>query len=353
MKKIILVLLLIFSLCLFACKKEDNNKEENNKGNDDPVVEIANVNFSIADFTLESADDKDWICFNVIVNSDKDVNVKFDLDYTFNDKILVTSSSYLLPLSTLANVDTNVKKGTSLLDFRVELTEDNYKNYLCLVINSTSEDYNCIDISDDSIEKSVLSIALDVLSKDANNEIAQKIDNTVNAIEVSAIELSIDYENKKVQTLGAGYTIDANFTDDYIIVEITFSPKAKLAEDFIELDVKNGKEVAKGSLYIENNKYYYKEELEKTNTDVIISSITLTFDYLKHSEEIRRTEYTALMSNPEYNKITITITMNEGYVLSDNLVLTLNDKIIENSKYKIENNVLTYVFDDPNWTGFY
>ena len=336
---------------MFGCKKEDNNKD-NNKGNDDPVEEKANVNYSIADFTLESDEGKDWICFNVIVNSDKDVNVKFDLDYTFNDNILVISS-YLLPMSTLANVDTNVKKGTSLLDFRVELTEENYKNYLCLVINNKSEDYNCIDISDDSIEKNVLSIAFDVLSKDANNEIAQKIDNTVNAILVATIDLSIDYENKKVQALGAGYTVDANFTDDYIIVEIIFSPKAKLTEDFTLFVVKNGKEVAKGSLYIENNKYYYKEELEKTNTDVIISSITLTFDYLKHSEEIKRAEYTAVMSNPEYNKITITITMNEGYVLSDALVLTLNDKIIENSKYKIENNVLTYVFDDPNWTGFY
>lgn len=351
MKKIILILVLIFSLLLFGCKKEDNNKD-NNKGNDDPVEEKANVNYSIADFTLESDEGKDWICFNVIVNSDKDVNVKFDLDYTFNDNILAISS-YLLPMSTLANVDTNVQKGTSLLDFRVELTEDNYKNYLCLVINNKSEDYNCIDVSDDSIEKSVLSIALDVLSKDANNEIAQKIDNTVNAIIVATIDLSIDYENKKVQALGAGYTVESNFTDDYIIVEIIFSPKAKLTEDFTLFVVKNGKEVAKGFLYIENNKYYYKEELEKTNTDVIISSITLTFDYLKHSEEIKRVEYTAVMSNPEYNKITITITMNEGYVLSDSLVLTLNDKIIDNSKYKIENNVLTYVFDDPNWTGFY
>ena len=370
MKKVLLIFLIVLSIFVFGCFKDtktndpNNNQNNNNNnnntsdpgtdpGNDpgkDPLVVKTNVNFSIADFTLENSDDKDYICFNVIVNSEEDVNVKFDITYAFTLGDSMTSGDSLATV-TLSQVDTFVRKGTNLLDYQIELDESKYDKYVYISVNNISEEYNCIDTLDDCIEKSVISIALNVLSKDANNEIAKKIDDKVNAIEVSSIEMSIDYENKKVQALGSGYVLDANFGTDYIVVEITFSSKAHLTTDFDKLVVKNGIVIAKGVLYIENNKYYYKEEVEKTSNE--LSSITLTFDYLKHSDEVHTDEYDALMSNPEYNKITITITLKDGFTYSNSLVLNINDKNIDSSKYKIEGNVLTYVFDDPNWTGFY
>lgn len=342
MKKFVSILFIFsFSLLLLACKKVDT----------EPLIvptEKVNVNFSIADFTLEKDEGKEWVSFNVIAEASVQLNVEFDLSYVYYHE----QGAYIdASLTSLASFDERINRGTNLLDFKIELKEENYDDYIYIKLENKSDEYNYTFFK--MVDKSLISIALDVLSKDANNEIAKKIDDTINAIDVSSIEMSIDYDNKKVQALGAGYVLNAEFSDDYIIVEIVFSSKAHLTNDFDKLVVKVNNEGAKGSLHTENNKYYYKEELEKTNTDVIINSISLTFDYLKHSEEIKKAEYTALMSNPEYNKITITITLNSGYVFSSDLSLTINDKNIEKNKYKVENNVLTYIFDDPNWSGFY
>ena len=326
-----------------GCKK----KADQTKPDDSPETVKTSVNYSFADFTLENIDNKDYIFFNIIADSDDDVNVKFFLVYKFHSQ--KQPDQIISPTSEL--VDKQIKKGTTLIEYRLEIVPENYDKYLFLNVSNVGEDYDCINTLDDTINKSVLSIALDVLSKDENNEIAIKIDNLVNAIEVSSIEISIDYDNKTAQALGSGYVIDANFNDDFIIIEIIFSPKAKLENDFDKLPVKNGMADAKGSLYIDNNRYYYKEEVEKTNNE--LTSITVTLDYLKHYDEKVTDEYIATMSNPEYNKITVTITLKNDYKFSSKFMLTLNDKLIDGSKYKIENNVLTYIFDDPNWSEFY
>ncbi len=342
MKKFVGILFIFtFSLILFACTKVDTELLT-------VPTEKVNVNFSIADFNLVNDEGKEWVSFNVIAETSVQLNVEFDLSYVYYHE----QGAYIdASLTSLASFDGRINRGTNLLDFKIELKEENYDDYIYIKLENNSDKYNYIIFK--MVDKSLISIALDVLSKDANNEIAKKIDDTINTIDVSSIEMSIDYDNKKVQALGAGYVLNADFSDDYIIVEIVFSSKAHLTNDFDKLAIKVNNESAKGNLYIDNNKYYYKEEVEKTNTDVIINSISLTFDYLKHSEEIKKAEYTALMSNPEYNKITITITLNSGYVFSSDLSLTINDKNIDKSLYKIDNSVLTYIFDDPNWSGFY
>ncbi len=347
MKKSFIILFLILSLFVSACFKKENKDNDNDNQNN--VNEKANVNLNIADFTLENIDGKDYICFNVIANSNKDANIKFNLSYNFK----INEDNDIINTYLIANVDANIKKGVNLLDYQVEIIENYYDKYLYLNITDFKIDNELIFDYHTSIEKSVVSIALDVLSKDANNEIAKRIDNTINVILVSSIDISIDYENKKVQALGSGYTVNGTFNNDYIIVEIIFSAKARLTNDFNQLNINNDNKPAKGNLYVEDNKYYYKEEITKTNADVLISSISLTFDYLKHNEEIKKEEYVTSMSNPEYNKITITITMKDGFDFSSNFMLTINEKLVEESNYKIENKVLTYIFDDPNWTGFY
>ena len=60
--------------------------------------------------------------------------------------------------------------------------------------------------------------------------------------------------------------------------------------------------------------------------------------------------FTYTYYNPSQYKITIKVILDEGYVFGDEFVFIFNNKTIASSKYTINGNVLTYIFDDPNWS---
>lgn len=85
----------------------------------------------------------------------------------------------------------------------------------------------------------------------------------------------------------------------------------------------------------------------------IINEISLTIDLNKTSLEGEEDKYTYTYSNPKYEIIVIVITLKENYNFSENFTLKLNDEIVKAKDYKIEGKVLTYEFEDPNWTEIY
>lgn len=85
----------------------------------------------------------------------------------------------------------------------------------------------------------------------------------------------------------------------------------------------------------------------------IINEISLTIDLNKTSLEGEEDKYTYTYSNPKYETIVIVITLKENYNFSENFTLKLNDEIVKAKDYKIEGKVLTYEFEDPNWTEIY
>lgn len=85
----------------------------------------------------------------------------------------------------------------------------------------------------------------------------------------------------------------------------------------------------------------------------IINEISLTIDLNKTSLEGEEDKYTYTYSNPKYEIIVIVITLKENYNFSENFTLKLNDEIVKAKDYEIEGKVLTYEFEDPNWTEIY
>ena len=55
----------------------------------------------------------------------------------------------------------------------------------------------------------------------------------------------------------------------------------------------------------------------------------------------------------DYNTITITITLNSGYRLSNEISLIANNQTIASNKYTFTRTTIIYIFDDPNWTKPY
>ena len=129
----------------------------------------------------------------------------------------------------------------------------------------------------------------------------------------------------------------------------------------MELDLSNGQKVY--SLVKNVNIFdLAKTTYEKDNSNLIakkicnmdkVSKISLEIDLNKKSEEGSADNYTYTYSNPSYDKITIIITLKGDLEFSDDFELSLNGKVVDSSKYTIENNVITYIFKDPNWSGIY
>ena len=79
--------------------------------------------------------------------------------------------------------------------------------------------------------------------------------------------------------------------------------------------------------------------------------IDVNIDYPQKTEKsFDGDNFTYTYYNPSQNKITIKVILDEGYVFGDEFVFIFNNKTIASSKYTINGNVLTYIFDDPNWS---
>lgn len=79
--------------------------------------------------------------------------------------------------------------------------------------------------------------------------------------------------------------------------------------------------------------------------------IDVNIDYPQKTEKsFDGDNFTYTYYNPLQHKITIKVILDEGYLFGDEFVFIFNNKTIESSKYTINGNVLTYIFDDPNWS---
>lgn len=159
-------------------------------------------------------------------------------------------------------------------------------------------------------------------------------------------------EEKKELNLTEKNILSINFTEANYTNDLTLIMELELSnEEKIYSLVKNVNifELAKATYEKDNTNLIAKKICDMDK----VSKISLEIDLNKKSEEGSGDNYSYTYSNPNYDKITIIITLKGDFEFSDDFELSLNEKVIDNSKYTIENNVLTYIFKDPNWSGIY
>lgn len=99
--------------------------------------------------------------------------------------------------------------------------------------------------------------------------------------------------------------------------------------------------------YLKDNKNKIAEAICNPNR---IYFIDLTIDVNGKQGNGERDAYYYAYTNNNYEKIILTITLKDEYFFSESFVFTFNGEKIDNSKFSIEDNVLTYIFKDPNWS---
>ena len=80
----------------------------------------------------------------------------------------------------------------------------------------------------------------------------------------------------------------------------------------------------------------------------VITSIDITVDTTAYTAVTLSTEYEVLLTIEEDN-IILTVTPTEGYRLSSEVVLNVNEDLVNSSKYTIDDQTLIYTFKDPNF----
>lgn len=91
----------------------------------------------------------------------------------------------------------------------------------------------------------------------------------------------------------------------------------------------------------------YQEPDQTVLTLVSINANTTNYTITEVSDHA-----TATIST-DYLKVTVVVTLDTGYSFSNNLIFKFNNKVVSVSNYTIVNNKLTYIFNDPNWSGIY
>ena len=130
-------------------------------------------------------------------------------------------------------------------------------------------------------------------------------------------------------------TLTANIKEGYVFTNWTDS-----LGNIVSTDKEYSFTVTESNTYTAN----YAIPIDLVDIDVNI-------DYPQKTEKaFYGDNFTYTYYNPSQNKITIKVILDEGYVFGDEFVFIFNDITIASSKYTINGNVLTYIFDDPNWS---
>lgn len=162
-----------------------------------------------------------------------------------------------------------------------------------------------------------------------NNEIIKLESTNINQIEENEYGIRFDYTQ---------YHSDLS-----IIILLELNDNSKMYSNLVNCNIYD---LAKKE-YLENeiasNIYY----------GFIINEIALKIDLNLYSFEGEEEKYKYTYSNPKLETITIIITLKDNYAFSKDFVLKLNDEVVKTKDYTIEDNVLTYIFEDPNWTEIY
>ena len=155
----------------------------------------------------------------------------------------------------------------------------------------------------------------------------------------------------KVNVLNKGYVHNVAFSRAYYENNLSIVFEIELALDgYIYSNIKsiNITEFARDA-YLKDETNLIAKNICEYNTDKVVL-IELTLDLNKKQLNGETATYSYTYSNPSYNKITVIVTLKEGFTFSEYFVLKLNDEVVKSSKYTIEDNVITYIFDDPNWS---
>ena len=94
------------------------------------------------------------------------------------------------------------------------------------------------------------------------------------------------------------------------------------------------------------------EIIESIDADHKVHQVTIELD-LENYEVTSKPENTDVDIITDYIEVVVTVTLTNNLEFGDQIVFKVNEKTVGSSLYTIDNNVLTYKFDDPNWSDIY
>lgn len=94
------------------------------------------------------------------------------------------------------------------------------------------------------------------------------------------------------------------------------------------------------------------EIIKSVEGDHKVHQVTIELD-LKNYEIINKPEYTNVSIITDYIEVTVLVTLTDGLEFANQVTFKVNGQTVSASSYTLNNNVLTYKFDDPNWSDIY
>lgn len=94
------------------------------------------------------------------------------------------------------------------------------------------------------------------------------------------------------------------------------------------------------------------EIIQSVEGDHKVHQVTIELD-LKNYEVINKPEHTHVHITTDYIEVTVTVSLTNDLEFGDQIIFKVNGKTVGSSLYTIDNNTLTYKFDDPNWSDIY
>jgi len=210
------------------------------------------------------------------------------------------------------------------------------------IYNSKEEGYEVIlTIDKEKLEvNEVISYGIVYLEKDKSSTKELKIKED-NYLEQNATEETIYYFNV--------YNIDPLKYNIYT----NYRAYIKYIKNDSEY-VLYSNEIKKTSLYelIKDDDSSFSEYVRLIVNNKILKTFNITIDTKNYKVATEEENYNVEIKT-DYNLITVTIILEEGYFLDRVIYLYANNILIEYSKLSISDNKIIYIFSDPNWTKPY
>ncbi len=225
--------------------------------------------------------------------------------------------------------------------------------------------FSCVEI----IDTNPLALNLDTINLSSENR----------GVEIQLIldETKLTVDSTNILTYGVIYQPgdetdmkELIFNDDAIIIEnqdltmvisnidsvdynqqFYFRIYFKYLDDNSEEQIVYSNETLSFNLYemaLEGDSSYAEEILFIVDNDVI-SEVDFDMNVTEYTVSATSVTYEVLMTKVDED-IHITVSPNDGYRFTNQVTLLINDELVNASKYTIENQLLTYIFTDPNTT---
>jgi len=94
------------------------------------------------------------------------------------------------------------------------------------------------------------------------------------------------------------------------------------------------------------------EIIQSVEGDHKVHQVTLELD-LENYQVTIKPENTDVNITTDYIEVTVTVSLTNDLEFGDQIIFKVNGKTVGSSLYTIDNNTLTYTFDDPNWSDIY